>query len=387
MKKYITIVILILLFGWLIGNTSCSNPKEKNRSAGINSVEHISDTDRASGSFATSDDISWNDIMRMDSAGKRTFYLSLIDSLPDLWMTRDVYAMSGAVEDSIPSFASNGVVYLYYRQKVNGYRVWVEFDRSFEQMRGQAGFSIYVGRAILHFSMPQHSFDVYCEEFSDEALKVWDLTDTTFYKKKRGIIDLSKLKGGETVHLDYIRPKEGEYLSDSSPFYFKDMDYDGEKELVVNNIAMGCRGYNTYDVFKVFHGSKPLRLVGLPFTDQSFKITNYNVEYEPSNKCVLDKRYDGFDAYGHYRYQSVLVNTKKGQRRAFILIDSEDMGFYHLNNSQPSDTVVLIQPFKKYERIDGKIIMSEKGVYEIGCYGQNYNRVILHHETKYHQEE
>lgn len=46
-----------------------------------------------------------------------------------------------------------------------------------------------------------------------------------------------------------------------------------------------------------------------------------------------------------------------------------------------------IQPFKKYERIDGKIIMSEKGVYEIGCYGQNYNRVILHHETKYHQEE
>ena len=378
MKNIITIVILILLFGWLTGTNFRSSSKESKGNAGIDSIENISDTDRASGGFATFGDISWKDIMKMDSSGKRAFYLSLTDSLPDLWMTRDVDAMSEAIEDSLPSFASNDVIYLYYRQKVNGYRVWVEFDRSSEQMGGRVGFSNYVGRAILHFSKPQHSFDVYCEEFSDEALKVWDLTDTTLYKKKRGFFDLSKLKGGETVHLDYIRPKKGEYLSDSSPFYFKDMDYDGEEELVVNNIAMGIRGYNTYDVFKIFHVSKPLRLVGPPFTDQSYKITNYNVEYEPSKKCVLDKRYDGFDAYGYYRYQSVLMNTENGQRRAFILKEAEDMDFYHLNNSHPSDSIVLIQPFKKYERINGKIFLSEKGVYEIGCYGHNNNRVILH---------
>lgn len=36
-----------------------------------------------------------------------------------------------------------------------------------------------------------------------------------------------------------------------------------------------------------------------------------------------------------------------------------------------------IQPYKKYHRVDGKIIIVEKGVYEVGHYGQNYNKVVL----------
>ena len=57
--------------------------------------------------------------------------------------------------------------------------------------------------------------------------------------------------------------------------------------------------------------------------------------------------------------------------------EAEDMGFYHPKDKQASDSVNLIQPYKKYKRADGKLVIVEKGVYESGNYGQNYNEVVL----------
>ena len=42
-----------------------------------------------------------------------------------------------------------------------------------------------------------------------------------------------------------------------------------------------------------------------------------------------------------------------------------------------TDSINLIQPYKKYKRENGKLIIFEKGVYESGNYGQNYNEVVL----------
>lgn len=374
MKKITSGVILLLAI--LVGvGSSCKGKKGYS----ITSSKETIDVDTSyidTGSFSYGD-LSWNDIMKMDSIEKKQFYHSLTNSLPDLWKTRDVDRVSYAVEDTIPSLPIEKLIHLYYRQRVNGYSVKVDFDRDLEQMRGQEGYSVYMGHAILSFSKPGHSFNIYCDNFSDEQLKVWDMTNTDYYKKDKKSIDLSQVNAGETVKLDYIRPKNGEYFSHRSPFYFKDMDYDGEDELVVNNLSMGSRGYNTYDVFKVLHVEKPLRLQGLPFTDGSYKITNYNVEYEPKTQCILDKRYDGFDAYGYFRYKSVPSNEKNGLKRGFVLVDAEDMGFYHPTNRKASDSVNLIQPYKRYERINGKLELVERGVYESGNYGWNNNEVVL----------
>ena len=297
-------------------------------------------------------DLSWNEIMKMDSIEKRVFYLSLTDSLPDLWKTRNVNEVSYAVEDTIPSLPIEQLIHLQYRQRVNRYCVKVDYKRSY--------YDLDIGRAVLHFSKPGHAFQVYCDAFSDEKLSS---------------IDSSMV--GKTIYLDYVPPKKDEYLSSRSPFYFKDMDYDGEDELVVNNLSMGSRGYNTYDVFKVLHVEKPLRLQGLPFTDGLYKITNYNVEYEPKTHTVLDSRYDGFDAYGHFEYLSIPSNGKNGLKRVFLLVDAEDMGFYHPKDKKASDSVNLIQPYKKYKRVNGKLTMVERGVYEFGNYGWNSNKVVL----------
>ena len=301
----------------------------------------------------------------MDSLERRKFYLSLTDSITDLWRIKEVDATSYAVEDSIPSLPADEVIHLHYRQKVNGFRVSVEFIQSYDDLN--------FGKAILTFSQQGHSFQVFCDEFSDEQL----IADDTPYVKSQKAINLTTLKPGAEIRLNYVRPKSKEYLSNSSPFYFKDMDFDGEEELVVNNLQMGARGYNTYDVFKVFHVKKPQRLKGLPFTDGLYKITNYNVEYEPQTQSVLDKRYDGFDAYGHYRYKSIPAHGKDALQRVFILEDAEDLGFYHPKDKSASDSVNLIQPYKKYERVNGKIILTERGVYEQGNYGWNYNEIVL----------
>ena len=124
----------------------------------------------------------------MDSIEKRRFYLALTDSLPDLWVVRDIDETSYVGEDSIPSLPENDIIHLIYRQKVNGYHVKIEFDRKYDVMRGQEGYSVYTGHAILSFSKPCHAFQVYCEDFSDEQLKVWDLTNDEYYKKDKNSI-------------------------------------------------------------------------------------------------------------------------------------------------------------------------------------------------------
>lgn len=311
--------------------------------------------------YSPSEELSWSQIESMGALEKRNFYMCLTDSLPDLWGKMNVDATTYAVNETIPILPTSDMIHLHYRSKVRGYTVDVDFIQSYSDLN--------FGRAVLHFAKRGHSFNIYCDAFSDEQL----ISDDIPYVKKRKAINLSELKPGADIYLNYMPPKYGEYLSDSSPFYFKDMDFDGVDELIVNNLKMDARGYNTYDVFKVFNVDSPLRLKGLPFTDGDYKITNYNVEYEPRAKCVLDKRYDGFDAYGHYRYKSVSIENG----RVFILQDAEDMGFYHPKDRQASDSVNLIQPYKKYERVNGKMMLVERGVYEHGNYGWNHKEVVL----------
>lgn len=129
---------------------------------------------------------------------------------------------------------------------------------------------------------------------------------------------------------------------------------------------------NTYDIFKVFGVKKPLRLKGLPFNEGEYKITNYNVDYEPKNK-----RYDGATGHGHYRYKSIPANKKSGLTRVFQLDDAEDMGYYCLTDGQASDTINTIQPYKRYKRTNGELKLVERGVYECGHYGAIHNEIVL----------
>ena len=347
--------------------TGCTSNGQSKAEQGSeeDSVAFAADSELVRDFFYADGELTWNEISKMEYFEKRRFYLSLTDSIPDLWKFKDVDALSYAIVDSTASLPENEVIHLHYKQEVKGYKVSVDFVQSHSDLN--------FGKSILRFTKPDHSFQIYCDAFSDEQL----IADDTPYVKSQKAINLAKLKPGANIYLNYVNPKSSEYLSASSPFYFKDMDFDGEEELVINNLEMGSRGYNTYDIFKVLGLDSPLRLMGLPFNNGEYKITNYNVEYEPKTHSILDKRYDGFTAYGFYRYKSIPANGKKGLSRVFILEEAEDMGFYHPKDKQASDSVNLIQPYKKYKRENEKFIIFEKGVYESGNYGQNYNEVVL----------
>lgn len=347
--------------------TGCTSNGQSKAEQGSeeDSVALAADSELVRDFFYADGELTWNEISKMEHFEKIRFYLSLTDSISDLWRFKDVNALSYAIVDSTPPLPEDEIIHLHYKQKVKGYKVSVDFVQSYSDLN--------FGKSIFRFNKPDHSFQVYCDAFSDEQL----ITDDTPYEKSQKAINLATLKPGANIYLNYVKPKSGEYLSDSSPFYFKDMDFDGEDELVINNLEMGSRGYNTYDIFKVLGLDSPLRLMGLPFNNGEYKITNYNVEYEPKTHSILDKRYDGFTAYGLYRYKAIPANGKNGLCKAFILEEAEDMGFYHPKDKHASDSVNLIQPYKKYKRVDGKLVIVEKGVYESGNYGQNYNEVML----------
>src|SRR5574344_1962892 len=93
------------------------------------------------------------------------------------------------------------------------------------------------GSATFTFQKPQNSFSVHCDMF---------------------VLPMEAVENDiDTIWLDYVAPAPDEYLSDKSPFYFKDMDFDGEEELVITGSHCSWYGSNQYDVFKVCNRDTP----------------------------------------------------------------------------------------------------------------------------------
>lgn len=182
-------------------------------------------------------------------------------------------------------------VYLKYRQKIEGYQVIVDFSPRTSITHGQCCTELYMGKAILNFSKENSSFSVESEEFSDSSLICYVNSDKEYVPKNDKSIDLSKIASGDTIEIDYLPPKDQEYLSWNSPFYFLDMNFDGKKDLVINNMGCGYYGGNTYDVFSL-SDSTPTRLVGYPFEQDGIKL-NSDCEYNPVKKELILKVKDG----------------------------------------------------------------------------------------------
>ncbi len=182
-------------------------------------------------------------------------------------------------------------VHLNYKQLVEGYRVMVDFYPRASVTHGQCCTELYKGKAALHFSKDGSSFSIECEEFSDSNLICYALSDKEYVTMSEHSIDLCDIESGDTIMIDYIPPKAKEYLSWNSPFYFLDMDFDGKKDLVVNNMGCGYYGGNTYDVFS-FENGKPRKLTSYPFEQDDIKL-NSDCEYNPQTKTLSLKIKDG----------------------------------------------------------------------------------------------
>ncbi len=180
-------------------------------------------------------------------------------------------------------------IFISYNQKVNGYKVnvmWFPFDIQY----------IDQSPAILHFQNDTSGFYIYNPSF----------LETGVYDKK------NSLKEGDTIYVNYTPKESSEYAEDfgyladnNIPFFFQDVDFDGEDELLITNWQCGSKGSSTYDVYKV-NQYYEYRLDMIKLTDAPFyKMENGQTEFDPKEETIkLHLSFSAFE-YAIHTYKKV----------------------------------------------------------------------------------
>lgn len=167
---------------------------------------------------------------------------------------------------------------LIYNRPVNGYNVSVEWLGA-DIIDDDLAF----GEVLIHFKKNDGTgFSVYHFGYWDEGLRVSDI----------------KTKSNKIIELEYI-PKDDMYLATRSPFYFADMDFDGQNELVVVGWKGGRQYAHTYDVYDITdchasHKKTP------PFDSIESGIT----QFDPKKKQIIHSYVNLFRSEVYF-YQKV----------------------------------------------------------------------------------
>ena len=166
------------------------------------------------------------------------------------------------VKQSHEYVAALPMIYIEYKQLINGYKVdllWLP-DCS-------VGEVAETGQAIIHFTnLDRRDFYIYCDSYSDNYLYGNDY----------------KVQNNDKLIIDYIS-KDHEYLATKSPFYFSDMDFDGEDELVITNWGAGIKGGHKYEVYDI--DDLGVRRKAQPPFDN---IEQYFTIFKPNKKTIIN---------------------------------------------------------------------------------------------------
>lgn len=182
---------------------------------------------------------------------------------------------------------------IHYKQKVNGYDVSVicHIDRrhngiSYNNENPEA----ISGRGFIHFKNEEKEFVIENPLFTDCNLFNNELL----------------LEDGMTIEVDYtpflVENPQQPFISNKSPFFFYDIDFDETEELVVCLWeGMGYRGHHTYQAYKLNVGCGSHQLS--PMQGAPFNELNDYTEFDPIHKTIsvpygVGARYEGLKIYG-----------------------------------------------------------------------------------------
>lgn len=154
---------------------------------------------------------------------------------------------------------------VHYNQKVNGYDVSAKIlvDSIQEEY-----FSDIVGReAVLTFRKGKHEMKVVNPCYADK-----NLIESSCDKK--------------TIEIDYTpfnMSEDNTFAGNQSPFFFFDVDFDGEEELIICFWeGMGYRSYHAYQAYKLDVGSHQLS----PMQEEPFNELDDYAEFDTINKTI-----------------------------------------------------------------------------------------------------
>ena len=136
-------------------------------------------------------------------------------------------------------------VYVKYKQQVGGYDVSAIclVDTLYNELYSTYNSTAIKGHGFIHFQNDKYEFIVENPLFSDNNLSQNKLP----------------WKNGMLIETDYIPFKPANdtlnnmlFDGSQSPFFFFDIDFDGEKELIVTLFeGMGYHGHNAYKAYKI----------------------------------------------------------------------------------------------------------------------------------------
>ncbi|MBP3833068.1 MAG: hypothetical protein ILA03_03815 [Bacteroidaceae bacterium] len=202
-----------------------------------------------------------------------------------------------------------------YRQRVNGYKVEAV-------LRWNDWGDFYQIPADLKFTKDDKSFTLHTECFGD-----------TVYSKGRlnymGNLDLIKENRFKTIDADYPTGhcEEGKTMLRDTPFFFKDLDFDGIDELVIVHYSMAVRYHDGFSVYRIVDG-EPFLIDYPPYNTgeyKSFGMTDYP-EFDFEKKTIDcpypegEMKWDGRTIYG-------VSMTKKDT----IVVEGKEHYFNHLD--------------------------------------------------------
>ena len=176
-------------------------------------------------------------------------------------------------------------IHVHYSQKVNEYDVSVEILT--DSIRDEY-FSDIVGReAVLTFRKGKHEMTVVNPCYADK-----NLIESSCDKK--------------TIEIDYTpfnMSEDNTFAGNQSPFFFFDVDFDGEEELLLCIWeGMAYRSHHAYQAYKLDVGTHQLS----PMQEEPFNELNDYTEFDTINKTI-----------------SILqgVGVKMGGKKVYGLVD------------------------------------------------------------------
>jgi hypothetical protein len=187
--------------------------------------------------------------------------------------TKDVPKENKSVTVDIAeaSINDNDSFFVVYRQPVRGYKVKavVRYSNRFDW-----------NSASISFTKDGKSFTLSTTSFGDSLFNKggWGMDGTN-----EGIV---KKYHNKTVEADYHSTEvDWKYELDETPFFFRDMDFDGVEELVIVHYRVAVRYHDGYDVYRIVDG-EPVLINYPPYkTDEDFGMTDYP-EFDLKKKTI-----------------------------------------------------------------------------------------------------
>lgn len=198
-----------------------------------------------------------------------------------------------------------------YRQPVNDYKVKALLKRSLYD----------TNCADITFVKNGKSFTLSTTSFGDSLFNKggWGMDGTN-----EGII---KKYHNQTIYANYHATKvDWKYELDETPFFFKDMDFDGEDELVIVHYRVAVRNHDGYDVYRIVD-EDPVLIEYPPFkTNDDFGMTDYP-EFDYKNKTITCPYPEGPGGLG-YEGQVIFGISKK--QKDTVVVNGRKHLFNHI---------------------------------------------------------